>query len=117
MSDAAPSIATDQTPDGVVAVLHGHWTAAQLTQPAALRAVSSALQAQKGAAGWDLRPIQSLDHLGALLLWDHWQRQWPARLEADEDQRAVLERVPTAARHRACICRRRVAQYSAAAGA
>ena len=93
MSDAAPSIATDQTPDGVVAVLHGHWTAAQLTQPAPLRAVSSALQAQKGAAGWDLRPIQSLDHLGALLLWDHWQRQWPARLEADEDQRAVLERV------------------------
>ena len=80
MSDAAPSIATDQTPDGVVAVLHGHWTAAQLTQPAALRAVSSALQAQKGAGGWDLRPIQSLDHLGALLLWDHWQRQWPARL-------------------------------------
>ncbi len=94
MTDAVPSISTDRTPErGAVAVLRGQWTASQLTTPAQLRNAHGALQALKDVAAWDLRSVQLLDHLGALMLWDHWGRQWPARLETDEDQRAVLQRV------------------------
>ncbi|HSV59614.1 MAG TPA: ABC transporter permease [Variovorax sp.] len=42
---------------------------------------------------WDLRAIGQLDHIGAQLLWNHWQHQWPARLEMNAQQRAVLEQV------------------------
>lgn len=93
MSDTTPTIATDQTPEGQVAVLRGQWNALQLTTPSQLRGASGALTGLQDVAAWDLRPIQLLDHLGALMLWDHWGRQWPARLEADDDQRAVLQRV------------------------
>ena len=94
MTDAVPSISTDRTPErGAVAVLRGQWTASQLTTPAQLRNAHGALQALKDVAAWDLRSVQLLDHLGALMLWDHWGRQWPAQLETDEDQRAVLQRV------------------------
>ncbi len=93
MSDTTPTIATDQTPEGRVAVLRGQWNALQMTTPAQLRSASGALKGLNDVATWDLRPVQLLDHLGALMLWDHWGRQWPARLEADDDQRAVLQRV------------------------
>ena len=93
MPEAVPSISTDRTPEGEVAVLQGQWTASQLTTPAQLRNAHGALKALKNVSAWDLRSVQLLDHLGALMLWDHWGRQWPARLETDEDQRAVLQRV------------------------
>jgi phospholipid/cholesterol/gamma-HCH transport system permease protein len=56
-------------------------------------AASLKAQAAQGAAGWDLRGLQRLDHLGAQVLWNHWGRQWPARLDLLPDQRAMLERV------------------------
>ncbi|MBP7451834.1 MAG: ABC transporter permease [Ottowia sp.] len=93
MPDAAPSISTDRTPEGLLAVLRGQWSASQLTTPAQLRSAQGALDGLKDVAAWDLRAIQLLDHLGALMLWDHWGRQWPAQLQTDEDQRAVLQRV------------------------
>ena len=37
--------------------------------------------------------MQSLDHVGAQLIWDLWGQQWPTQLEAREDQRTLLERV------------------------
>ena len=43
--------------------------------------------------GWDLREAQWLDHTGAQLLWNHWQRRWPERLECTPPQRDILERV------------------------
>ena len=93
MPDAAPSISTDRTPEGLLAVLRGQWSASQLTTPAQLRSAQGALDGLKDVAAWDLRAIQLLDHLGALMLWDHWGRQWPARLELHPEQRALLERV------------------------
>ena len=73
----------------------GAWTAAQLTQPAVWRRVQRQLrQAPSGAApAWDLRRVQAIDYLGMLTLWEHAGRRWPARLEASDAQRAMLERV------------------------
>jgi len=97
-SESAPRIDQQDTPDGGCCRVLGPWTAAELTlQPVwdALSAQLTALgPAPIGAAGlWDLREIEQLDHLGAQVLWDHWGRQWPEKIELQPAQRAVLERV------------------------
>ena len=92
-SDTEPRIDTQQTADGAAAVLRGEWTAARLTAGKTWRGISAALGATGTAAAWDLRGLDALDHLGALTLWNHWGQQWPARLEVDDGQRALLERV------------------------
>ncbi|MFT3779086.1 MAG: ABC transporter permease [Ottowia sp.] len=90
MPSAAPRI--DTPPEGG-AVLRGAWTAAGLTAGRSWRAASQALAAAGRAGPWDLRQLDALDHLGALTLWDHWGRQWPPQVRADDDQRALIERV------------------------
>lgn len=73
--------------------LEGAWTVAQFAQPAVWRTISAALDGVPAGTAWDLRNLQQLDHVGAQRLWDHWGGQWPAALEAEPAQRAVLERV------------------------
>ena len=93
MSDSLPRIDTRQTPDGLAAVVLGEWTAARLTAGTAWRQVHAALRGLGQVAAWDLREVGAFDHLGALALWDHWGRRWPAQLDTDPEQRAMLERV------------------------
>jgi phospholipid/cholesterol/gamma-HCH transport system permease protein len=95
MEENVPRIAREPAPQGPVARTLGRWTAAQLTMPGTWEAVEASLAAIKAESGfgWDLRDLQRLDHLGAQALWNHWGRQWPERLEAQPEQRAVLERV------------------------
>jgi phospholipid/cholesterol/gamma-HCH transport system permease protein len=95
MEVANPRISRDTSPGGPCLRVLGRWTAAQLTLPGVWDGVEASLKAQaaQGAAGWDLRALQRLDHLGAQVLWNHWGRQWPARIEVLADQRAMLERV------------------------
>ena len=119
--DAPPRIVQARTPDGLLAQVLGHWTAARLAEPADWARVTAELKAASppaptgastpilltgaatpfapglsGASVWDLRDVQRLDHTGAQLLWNSWGRQWPATLHALPAQRAMLERV---ARH------------------
>ena len=93
MPDDLPRIETERTDQGLRALLLGQWTAGQLSVRRVWRRVQSALGGAGSVADWDLRGVQALDHLGALTLWDHWGRQWPAALQASDEQRAVLERV------------------------
>jgi phospholipid/cholesterol/gamma-HCH transport system permease protein len=89
-----PGITFAQTPAGPRAIVVGRWTAAQLTLHESLASVAAALQAvPAGTQGWDLRPVQGLDHLGAQLLWNRWGRAWPADVQMVPGQRAVIERV------------------------
>lgn len=92
---SAPRIDSQQTPQGLVHVVLGAWTAADLTGKADWEALTAQFNALKKSAdaGWDLRQIDQLDHLGAQLLWNHWGRAWPARIEVQASQRAVLETV------------------------
>lgn len=76
--------------------LHGSWTAAAcLGERSAWQHVRDTLDAHPAQphVGWDLRPVQALDHIGAHLLWRHWGRALPRRLLATEGQMALLERV------------------------
>lgn len=93
MPDDLPRIETERTDQGLRALPLGQWTAGQLSTRRVWRRVQSALGGAGSVADWDLRGVQALDHLGALTLWDHWGRQWPAALQASDDQRALLERV------------------------
>jgi phospholipid/cholesterol/gamma-HCH transport system permease protein len=91
---STPGIQLTQTPAGPRAVVMGRWTAAQLTAREVAASVVEALQAvPSGTQGWDLRPVQGLDHLGAQLLWNRWGRAWPADVQIIPSQRAVIESV------------------------
>ena len=76
MTDHAPRIVRTDTPQGPCAQLLGRWGAAELGTEAQWRAVSGQLQTNAAAPtlGWDLSELQWLDHVGAQLLWNHWQQ-------------------------------------------
>ena len=95
MTDLAPRLLPADTPQGPCVQLHGRWGAAELGNRAQWKAVSAQLQAHPPAPalGWDLSGLQWLDHVGAQLLWNHWQRAWPERLACSDSQRDILERV------------------------
>ncbi len=95
MTDPAPRIARTDTPQGPCVQLHGRWGAAELGSRAQWKELSAQLQQLPPAPdlGWDLRDALWLDHVGAQLLWNHWQRAWPERLDCTEGQRDMLERV------------------------
>ena len=78
MPDTTPRIERSREGDTSVAVLLGEWTAAQFGQPRLFKRLLGALPAAAPAQAWDLRGAGQLDHVGAQLLWDHWQRRWPA---------------------------------------
>ncbi len=86
-------IVIEASPAGPRALLQGRWTAGALSTRVAWREVAAALARVARGAVWDLRTLQALDHLGALLLWEHWGRQWPGVVHAHDAQRALLERV------------------------
>ena len=79
-------------------MVRGRWTSAELTVESAWVALTASLRtlgphAAGSALTWDLREIEQLDHLGAQVLWNHWGRKWPDKLEIEPAQRAVLGRV------------------------
>ena len=76
-------------------VASGRWTALAMSRASTWEALSKSLEAAPAndEAAWDLRPIEQLDHIGAQLLWSHWNNTWPATLEMSEKQKAVLDQV------------------------
>jgi phospholipid/cholesterol/gamma-HCH transport system permease protein len=76
-------------------VATGRWTTLAMSTAPAWQALSKSLDAAAPAddRAWDLRPIAQLDHIGAQLLWDHWNHDWPATLEIAPQQKAVLDHV------------------------
>jgi phospholipid/cholesterol/gamma-HCH transport system permease protein len=93
MVDPTPHIEQVTSDSGGVARLLGEWTAGQFGKPRLVQHLRTLLPVPRPEQGWDLREAGQLDHVGAQLLWDHWQRQWPQRLELLPAQHAVLERV------------------------
>jgi phospholipid/cholesterol/gamma-HCH transport system permease protein len=77
------------------AVASGRWTALAMSSSSAWESVSQDLECvpAQDDRHWDLRPIEQLDHIGAQLLWNHWQKAWPPHLEMDSQHKAVLDQV------------------------
>ena len=96
VDNSPPRLVFETTPEGLCAVLHGRWTAAQLANPVHWAALQKALdrpQVAGGSCRWDMRLLQHLDHSGAQLLWNAWGRHWPPSVQYRDGQRAILERV------------------------
>lgn len=94
MQDARPRIASDDRSAGDALTLRGDWTAARFAERATWRELSAALRRAPGKdAPWDLAGIGQLDHVGAQLLWNHWGRAWPARLDVSDAHRALIDDV------------------------
>jgi phospholipid/cholesterol/gamma-HCH transport system permease protein len=96
-ADAAksPRIERVEASAGVSYQLRGLWTAADLAAPevwaALLRRLSELKRGHEGVSvQWDLQHIDRLDHVGAQLLWAHWERQWPADVRLADSQRRLL---------------------------
>ena len=94
--DSSPRLSSEQRNAQPWVLLQGRWGAAELGQHAQWQALQQALRAQpQDGRGWDLTQLQWLDHIGAQLLWQHWQGRWPAQLNVHPGQRAMLERIAT----------------------
>lgn len=95
MTASLPRLESHQDADGFWVLLHGRWGVAELGDRQRWRVMQKMLQAfpASDGAGWDLTQAQWLDHVGAQLLWRHWQRRWPQQLRATDGQRAMLQRV------------------------
>jgi phospholipid/cholesterol/gamma-HCH transport system permease protein len=97
MEDSTPRIEQQDTPQGRLFVVQGAWTAAGLTGEAVWETLTAQLKSLgdtvQSPAGWNLEQVRKLDHLGAQVLWNHWGRTWPDQLQAEPNQRAVLETV------------------------
>ncbi len=95
MTDTTPRLTITSDDQGAWALLQGRWGAAELGQRKAWQALQKALHAcgTNPAQGWDLEGLQWLDHVGAQLLWNHWQHAWPQKLRLTDGQRAMLTRV------------------------
>ena len=103
--DSPPRIEIQDAPDGPVVRLLGAWTAANLTVPAVWAALTAQLKGLGGGAAktgkaaravaghWRLDEIEKLDYLGAQVLWQQWDHQWPTALQVTPEQREMLEAV------------------------
>jgi len=84
--------------------LCGSWTALGLRHEARALRKELARYAGKQALRWDLSRVQTLDHVGALLLWQGWGRRMPADIIVRDDMRRVFARLqgdaPRISRHR-----------------
>lgn len=97
MKDSTPRVHLTSDHEGAWVQLQGRWGAAELGQRADWEAVQKALHQHPSGPdqGWDLEPLDWLDHIGAQLLWNHWQQAWPTKLKASEAQKAMLARIAT----------------------
>ncbi|WP_368923410.1 MlaE family ABC transporter permease [Comamonas aquatica] len=95
MTDTLPRLQTLQDAEGAWVQLQGRWGAAELGQRPVWQQLQRALRSHPANAttGWDLQPLQWLDHIGAQLLWRHWQYAWPQRVRLTDAQRTMLARV------------------------
>ncbi len=89
--DAPPRV--DQPGAGGPVVASGHWTSIGFSSARDWQALTDSLARTGAEQPWDLRGIAQLDHIGAQLLWNHWRRAWPERIELGASHRAVLEHV------------------------
>ena len=91
---STPRIEESDTPNGRRLIVQGAWTSADLTSKSVWDAVNAQLNNladDKNNAAWNLEEIERLDYLGAQVLWNHWGRKWPAKIDIDPTHRAVFE--------------------------
>ena len=93
-----PEVSENRSGEGAPAVtLLGAWDIRSLEARAKL--LQTRLQQLSADSGrrWDLSPIQRLDHIGALLLWQAWGKRRPAQLVLAPRHEAFFSSLDSAA--------------------
>lgn len=78
----------------------GAWQVHALAQRGVMARLRKQIGQLPAGAGWDLTQIEGIDHIGAQLLWDAWDKQRPGELRMAPAQEAVFERVAAASKLR-----------------
>lgn len=96
----APTLNIQQSGQGAgqSVVAEGVWQVHGLSQRGVLKGITRQLAGlkDKGACDWDLSAIESLDHIGAQMFWNTWNRQRPKRLKLDPRQEDLFKRIEEA---------------------
>ncbi|MES2743067.1 MAG: ABC transporter permease [Pseudomonadota bacterium] len=76
----------------------GTWQVHALAQGDAMKRIGAVLAALHGetALAWDLSAIDSLDHIGAQLLWNAWGKSRPKHLQLAAGQEEFFKRIEQA---------------------
>ena len=100
----APTLTIQQSGSGSEAgkgasvIAGGVWQVHGLSQRGVLKGITRQLAGlkDKGACEWDLSGIESLDHIGAQLFWNTWNKQRPKCLKLDPRQEDLFKRIESA---------------------
>lgn len=96
----APTLTIQQSGSGSgqSVIANGVWQVHGLSQRGVLKGITRQLEGlkDKGACEWDLSGIESLDHIGAQLFWNTWNKQRPRQLTLDPRQEDLFKRIESA---------------------
>lgn len=109
----APTLTIQQSEQGSgqSVIASGVWQVHGMSQRGVLRGITQQLAGlkDKGACSWDLSNIESLDHIGAQMFWNTWNKARPARLTLDPRQEDLFKRIEAASQIK--LPRRRVSPF------
>jgi len=89
---ALAQLQTMQQPDGQFsAILSGSWHVCALALTPQLQGQLKQC-ADNALTYWDLRSVTALDSAAALIIWQAWGGQWPAKLLIKPEHRLLLQR-------------------------
>ena len=79
----------------------GIWQVHALSQKGMLKKINRTLLGlkKKPNLAWDLSGVESIDHIGAQMLWNAWGKKRPAQLVLDPRQEELFARIEEASRH------------------
>ena len=79
----------------------GVWQVHALSQKGQLKGINRMLAGikNKSELAWDLTGVDSIDHIGAQMLWNAWGKKRPRHLLLDPRQEELFARIEQASRH------------------
>lgn len=96
--------------DRSTVIASGTWQVQPLARPQVLAQIESTLRRLPDSASlhWDLRGIKGLDHIGAQILWNAWNKRFPNKIELTDQQKIFFARLQDAAAPKADKPARRI---------
>jgi phospholipid/cholesterol/gamma-HCH transport system permease protein len=81
-------------------VASGIWQVHALAERGAIKTIGKTLASLKGnkTIDWDLSGIASLDHIGAQMFWNAWDKQRPGQLKLAPKQEELFKRIEESSR-------------------
>lgn len=79
-------------------VASGIWQAQALAQCGAIKTINATLKSLGGKPNliWDLSSVMSIDHIGAQMFWNAWDKKRPANLTLAQGQEELFQRLEAA---------------------